>query len=212
MLTGHTSHQIRLDADIWLTPMPHRRFTRQEREEVTAASMLRDPFNVDLGRWTPIRTRLIKLAASYPAAERLFVHPAIKQVLCDQAGKDRAWLRKVRPWWGHHYHFHIRLACPSGNRDCRSQAPVSRGDGCGAELDEWFMRLRAVDAQAARKPTPSGPSLAIADLPVECRSVIALGGEAARRPRSMAFDNPAGPPPPRPQSDGKPTATFDWQD
>ena len=27
MLTGHASHQIGLDADIWLTPMPDRRLT-----------------------------------------------------------------------------------------------------------------------------------------------------------------------------------------
>ena len=26
----------------------------------------------------------------------------------------RAWLHKVRPFWGHQYHFHVRLACPAG--------------------------------------------------------------------------------------------------
>jgi penicillin-insensitive murein DD-endopeptidase len=100
MPTGHTSHQVGLDADIWLTPMPNRLLMRQEREDMMAVSMLRDPLNVDLSRWTPLHTRLIKLAASYPEVERIFVHPAINQVLCDQAGRDRAWLSKVRPWWG----------------------------------------------------------------------------------------------------------------
>src|SRR5690554_2598695 len=33
MLTGHASHQVGLDADIWFTPMPERRLTRKEREE-----------------------------------------------------------------------------------------------------------------------------------------------------------------------------------
>jgi penicillin-insensitive murein endopeptidase len=47
MLTGHTSHQIGLDADIWLTPMPDRTLTTQEREDMTAVSMLKDPFTVD---------------------------------------------------------------------------------------------------------------------------------------------------------------------
>ena len=112
MPTGHASHQVGLDADIWLTPMPNRLLTRQEREDMMAVSMLRDPLNVDLSRWTPLHTRLIKLAASYPEVERIFVHPAIKQVLCDQAGRNRAWLSKVRPWWGHYYHFHVRIACP----------------------------------------------------------------------------------------------------
>jgi len=30
-------------------------------------------------------------------------------MLCDQAGRDRGWLAKVRPWWGHYYHFHVRM-------------------------------------------------------------------------------------------------------
>src|SRR4029078_4403647 len=28
MITGHASHQIGLDADVWLTPMPQRRLSR----------------------------------------------------------------------------------------------------------------------------------------------------------------------------------------
>src|SRR6516162_3981449 len=47
MLSGHTSHQVGLDVDIWLTPMPDRILTPQEREDVTAVSMLKDPFSVD---------------------------------------------------------------------------------------------------------------------------------------------------------------------
>ena len=142
MPTGHTSHQVGLDADIWVTPMPNRLLMRQEREDMMAVSMLRDRLNVDLSRWTPLHTRLIKLAASYPEVERIFVHPAINQVLCDQAGRDRAWLSKVRPWWGHYYHFHVRIACPPGDAYCRGQASVAGGDGCDTDLDDWFTRLR----------------------------------------------------------------------
>jgi penicillin-insensitive murein endopeptidase len=87
MPTGHASHQIGLDADIWLTPMPNRVLTPQEREDVSAISMLSDPLNVDREMWTPTHTQLIKLASSYPEVERIFVHPAIKQVLCDQAAR-----------------------------------------------------------------------------------------------------------------------------
>src|SRR5262249_26974645 len=32
MTNGHASHQVGLDADIWLTPMPDRELTRLERE------------------------------------------------------------------------------------------------------------------------------------------------------------------------------------
>ena len=101
MITGHESHQVGLDADIWLTPMPNRLLTGKEREDLMATSMLKDPFTVDMKLWTPWHTKLIKRAASYPEVERIFVHPAIKRVLCEQAGTDRSWLSKVRPWWGH---------------------------------------------------------------------------------------------------------------
>jgi len=59
MVTGHTSHQIGLDVDIWLTPMPDRILTPQERENMTAVSMLKDPFTVDPDKWTPLHTKLI---------------------------------------------------------------------------------------------------------------------------------------------------------
>ena len=199
MLTGHASHQIGLDADIWLTPMPNRILTRQEREELTAVSMLRDPFNVDLNLWTLLHTRLIKLAASYPAVERIFVHPAIKQVLCDQAGKDRAWLAKVRPWWNHYYHFHVRIACPPRFSGCRPQSPVPGGDGCGADLEGWFERLRQAELRPANpaKPAPAERPLTLDDLPDECRTVLTFGGNPVSASRRPATDKPAGPPPPR---------------
>lgn len=202
MLTGHASHQIGLDADIWLTPMPRRLLNHQEREEMTAISMLRNPFNVDLDLWTPSHTRLIKRAAAHPEVERIFVHPAIKQVLCDQAGKDRAWLSKVRPWWGHYYHFHVRLACPAGIRGCRAQPPVTAGDGCGTELDDWFSKLLEAETSATKptkptKPSDGGRSLTLSDLPSDCRSVLTAGGGVARAPRQGPPDKAAGPPPPR---------------
>ena len=40
------------------------------------------------------------------------VNPAIKKALRRGAGRDRAWLSKVRPWYGHDYHFHDPLLLP----------------------------------------------------------------------------------------------------
>ena len=97
MLSGHSSHQIGLDADIWLTPMPNHTLTPEEREDMIAESMLKDPFTVDPEKWTLLHTKLIKRAASYPEVDRIFVHPAIKKVLCEQAGEDRAWLTRRVP-------------------------------------------------------------------------------------------------------------------
>src|ERR1019366_5630748 len=55
-----------------------------------------------------------------------------------EGGPGRAWMAKIRPWWGHNYYFHVRLSCPSGSPQCRGQAPPPPGDGCGKELDWWF--------------------------------------------------------------------------
>lgn len=186
MLTGHTSHQIGLDGDIWLTPMPDRTLSRQEREDLDAVSMLKDPFSVDPNVFTIQHVKLIKRAASYPQLERIFVHPAIKKALCEQApnvGKDRAWLGKVRPWWNHHYHFHVRLSCPPGAVGCDNQKPVKGDDGCGQEIKNWYDMLRKSAIWQAQeqinpntKPAPKKPGMKLADLPKDCATVIAAGG------------------------------------
>lgn len=185
MLTGHTSHQIGLDADIWLTPMPDHTLTPQEREDMSAISMLKDPFSVDPAVFTTLHVKLIKRAASYPQVARIFVHPAIKKALCAQAasvGKDRAWLGKVRPWWNHHYHFHVRLSCPPGTVGCDGQKPVSGDDGCGQELTNWYAMLKKAAIEMAKPPKPGAkpwtgkPPLTMAQLPKECGTVLTAGG------------------------------------
>ncbi len=105
-MTGHASHQIGLDADIWLTPMPRKRLDSDDRENMAATNMARSDWrDVNPKNWTPAHTRLIKAAASEPRVERIFVNPALKVALCREAGSDRNWLNKVRPIWGHNYHF-----------------------------------------------------------------------------------------------------------
>jgi penicillin-insensitive murein DD-endopeptidase len=185
MLTGHTSHQVGLDADIWLTPMPDRTLTTQEREDMSAVSMLKDPFSVDPTVFTLMQVKLIKRAASYPQVARIFVHPAIKKALCEmagQVGKDRSWLGKVRPWWNHHYHFHVRLSCPPGMEGCENQKEVSGDDGCGQELTNWYAMLKKSAIEMAKSPAPGAkpwtgkPPLTMAQLPKECGTVLTAGG------------------------------------
>src|SRR3989440_2416613 len=104
MLTGHASHQVGLDADIWLTPMPKTPLSREEREEMSATMVVAESrTDVDPKVWTPGHFAVIKAAAEDPKVERVFVNAAIKKALCREAGKDRAFLHKVRPWWGHDY-------------------------------------------------------------------------------------------------------------
>jgi penicillin-insensitive murein DD-endopeptidase len=179
MVTGHSSHQIGLDVDIWLTPMPDRILTPEERENMMAVSMLKDPFTVDPDKWTPLHTKLIKRAASYPEVDRIFVHPAIKKVLCEQAGENRAWLAKVRPWWNHYYHFHVRVTCPPGASDCEPQKPLSGDDGCGQELSNWFEMLKKAAIAGAGPPAngtlrKSAPTMS--KLPRECGTILTAGG------------------------------------
>ena len=168
MLTGHASHQIGLDADVWLTPMPDRRLSRLEREEMSATNMVgADRLDVDPATWTSAHMRLIRSAAREPEVARLFVNPAIKRALCREAGDDRDWLSKVRPMFGHNYHFHIRLACPAGEAGCADQDPPPRGDGCGAELAGWF-----TPDMLNPKPGKPRPPMTMAQLPTECGRVL----------------------------------------
>ena len=67
------------------------------------------------GSWTPAHMAVVKLAAQDPRVERIFVNAAIKKAICRDAAGDRSWLAKVRPMYGHDYHFHVRMSCPHGD-------------------------------------------------------------------------------------------------
>jgi len=172
MLTGHASHQVGLDADIWLTPMPTRSLTADERETVSPLMMVRaDRTDIDPNTWTPAHLKVIKAAAEDPAVERIFVNAAIKKALCREAGTDRAWLDKVRAYWGHDYHMHVRIHCPAGSTECEKQPPVPAGDGCGKDLDWWFQWSVLHPLPSLIPPKPK-PPLTMADLPAACRQVL----------------------------------------
>ena len=167
MLTGHASHQSGLDADLWLMPMPERRFTRQEREELSALNVVRaDGRDIDPAVWAPDYIAFLRLLAREPRVERLFVNAAIKKALCRDVTQDRSWLAKVRPMWGHNYHVHIRLTCPADAPDCASQDKPPSGDGCDASLDWWF-----TEEALNPKPGKPRPPLRLADMPASCRRI-----------------------------------------
>src|SRR5258706_1327481 len=172
MLTGHASHQVGLDADIWLTPMPDRELTREEREELSATMVVAENRkDVDPKVWTPQHTAIIKAAAQQPEVERVLVNAAIKKALCREAGSDRGWLSKVRPYYGHDYHFHVRIKCPADSTDCKAQPPPPGGDECGKELDWWF-RDAVLHPKPSTTPDKPRPPLKLADLPAACRQVL----------------------------------------
>ncbi len=173
MLTGHASHQIGLDVDIWLKPMPPYTLSREQREEMMSTNVVRaDRLDVDPRYWTPGHLQVIKAAAEDPEVQRIFVNAAIKKALCREAGSDRAWLHKVRPFFGHDYHFHVRLVCPPGESSCQAQDPVPPGDGCDhASLAYWFSE-GVLHPRPQLGPTRPRPALTLADLPAACRTVL----------------------------------------
>ncbi|WP_062115694.1 penicillin-insensitive murein endopeptidase [Aureimonas sp. AU40] len=171
MKDGHASHQIGLDADIYLTEMPTRRLSPHERDTMPLPSVIDKRTNhIDLSRWRPEMLKLIRTAAREPEVERIFVHPGIKEQLCKTAGRDRVWLNKVRPMYGHDYHFHVRIVCQPGSPNCQPQEPTGTGDGCD-KLDYWFnVALRPPKPSA--KPYKKPPPIFMSALPKACNAVL----------------------------------------
>ncbi|HLI98923.1 MAG TPA: penicillin-insensitive murein endopeptidase [Bradyrhizobium sp.] len=174
MFTGHASHQVGLDADIWLTPMPERTLSRNEREEMSAVMMVRpDRLDIDPNTWTPNHLTVIRDAALEPSVQRIFVNAAIKKALCREAKGDRNWLSKIRPMYGHDYHFHIRIKCPPGSNTCESQPDPSDGEGCAAaDLAYWF-KDEVIHPKPPAEPPKPKPPMTLAQLPAACRQVLA---------------------------------------
>jgi penicillin-insensitive murein endopeptidase len=172
MLTGHASHQLGIEGDIWLTPMPDRRLSPEERENMSATNVVAaDGLDVDPKVWSPAYRKLLEAVVRRPEVARIFVNPAIKRALCREAGSDRGWLSRIRPWWGHNYHFHVRLACPAGDTACQGQPPPPAGDGCGKELDWWF-----TPEALHPKPGPPGKPLLLSQMPAACVALVKGGG------------------------------------
>jgi penicillin-insensitive murein DD-endopeptidase len=171
LLGGHASHQIGLDADLWYKPMPDRILSAEEREQLAPDNVV-DQKALTIDRlWSDAHLKLLRRAASYPEVARIFVHPAVKRALCEASGKDTAWLHKIRPWYKHDDHFHVRLACPPGGSACVPQAEIQGDDGCGQELDDWFKKLRAVPKKPTKPPVPPKPML-VTDMPKPCQELL----------------------------------------
>lgn len=170
MLTGHASHQIGLDADIWMLPPDRLNLTREERESISSISMRRERGAYTNSSWTPQHEAILKHAASDPRVARIFVFPGAKVAMCNNATGDRSWLRKIRPWWGHHYHFHVRLNCPAGDANCVEQAPPPAGDGC-ADAQVWVNNILNPPPPDPNPRPPRGP-ITMAQLPSQCTGVL----------------------------------------
>jgi len=182
---GHMSHQIGLDVDIWFMPMPGHVLSAEEREKTSAINLVASDWkHINPKTWTPAHAAFIRTAAEQPEVERVLVNAAIKKEMCRMQGdKHPTWMEKVRPWYAHHDHIHVRLECPAGSPNCRKQPPVPGDDGCGKGLDYWFS-----DKVLHPKPRPPGAkpprALTMADLPPACQTVLAAPAATDRAPNN----------------------------
>lgn len=170
MLDEHSSHQTGLDADIlfWQHPIALRRpLTGVERAHIHPQSVLtEDEIEIDAFKWDSKMGEILKLAASDARVDRIFVNPIIKRKVCGEYPGEK-WLGKIRPWYGHDGHFHVRLKCPPNNHLCEPQKPIDISDeGCGSDLASWFRadgRIR-VQKSTGQSPRPR--------LPDECLAIV----------------------------------------
>lgn len=165
MAYGHGSHQNGLDVDIWFR-LAARPLSPDELAQPIPVSMVKGT-RIDSKAWSARQFTVLELAARAADVDRIFVNPAIKAEACRAARGDRAWLAKLRPWWGHDEHFHVRLACTPGDIGCTPQKPVPDGDGCGAELTSWNARPVLLPDHAKDKPNQRRPVL-----PAACARVL----------------------------------------
>lgn len=171
--SGHSSHQTGLDIDIWLR-LTDKRLSENELAVPKPISVV-DLTNYKLRKsnWTDDHFQVIRYAAKDEKVVRIFVHPVIKQALCEQEdpdANDRTWLGKIRPWWGHHSHFHVRLKCPKGSYNCIAQANPPKGDGCGDELASWAPQT--IPVPPPKKVAKTKKKKKVKVMPSQCLALI----------------------------------------
>lgn len=175
MLSGHRSHQIGLDIDIWMLPAKNLNLSRREREKISSVSLRRAKGAYINDKFTRQHMEIMKAAAKDKRTARIFVFPGAKVAMCNAEKGNRRWLRKIRPWYGHHYHFHVRLACPKGERGCKDQNPPPAGDGC-ADAQKWVNDILNPPKPKPRDPNAPKPKprreYVLADLPSQCAKVL----------------------------------------
>ena len=120
MTSEHAAHENGVDVDIWFNLDEKPTLAPDAREEVDLPSMvLPDKSDIDRDRFGKKQVDLLRLAASDGRVDRIFVHPTIKRALCQGFGGardgDATWIHKIRAWYGHDGHFHVRLSCPASS-------------------------------------------------------------------------------------------------
>jgi penicillin-insensitive murein endopeptidase len=159
-LSAHASHQTGLDADIY--------FWRKKGLTGPPPSMV-DKAKLEVSNtFGDAQIRVLKRMAENERVDRILVHFAIKKALCSRVPSE-GWIGKIRPWFGHDHHFHLRLKCPEGSSSCVDGEPIPPGNGCDATLDWWWSaEARAEEKKSLyRQENPVMP-----ELPQACLHLI----------------------------------------
>ncbi len=184
MTSGHASHQIGLDADIWMLPPRRLNLSRSERESISSIPVRSADQRSVTQNWTPTHHALLRTAASDDRVDRIFVAASVKLEMCKTAkAGDKKWLQKIRPVAGHDTHFHVRLKCPKGAKLCKTQTPTvselsNGGNGCDDTLT-WWVTDYLNPPKPSKQPKPAAPrekrprEFTMADLPQQCSGVLA---------------------------------------
>ena len=183
MTSGHASHQIGLDADIWMLPPRRLDLTAREREDISSVPVRSADQRSVTSNWTAAHRALMRAAALDPRVDRIFVAAAVKIEMCKTAKrKDKDWLQKIRPIAGHDTHFHVRLKCPKGARLCETQKPTvadlsKGGNGCDDTLMYWVTDYLnppkpTKNPKKPEKPERGPRDFTMADLPKQCAAVL----------------------------------------
>ena len=183
MTSGHASHQIGLDADIWMLPPSRLDLTARERENISSVPVRSADQRSVTSNWTAAHRALMRAAALDPRVDRIFVAAAVKIEMCKTAKrKDKDWLQKIRPIAGHDTHFHVRLKCPKGARLCETQKPTvadlsKGGNGCDDTLMYWVTDYLnppkpTKNPKKPEKPERGPRDFTMADLPKQCAAVL----------------------------------------
>jgi penicillin-insensitive murein endopeptidase len=184
MTSGHSSHQIGLDADIWMLAPRRLNLSRSEREKISSVAVRSADQRSITSAWTPAHHAIMRAAARDSRVDRIFVAAAVKIEMCRTATRaDTPWLQKIRPIYGHDSHFHVRLKCPANAPHCETQRPTvaelsKNGNGCDETLMWWvtdYLNPPKADPKAPKTPAPrqrGARDFTMDDLPQQCAAVL----------------------------------------
>ncbi len=136
MIKGHNSHQNGLDVDVWFKVLDRNEefnFLESESAEMEPILKIEDD-----------QLKMIKFFANHEEVERIFINFDFKKKLCDDNSLNKLTRltkeehHKLRPWWGHDDHIHVRIKCPKDDSKCQSQNPIPEGDGCNEKDLQWW--------------------------------------------------------------------------